>query len=113
METLNFAFVLQKNLLINIRNSNLFVCGFKVNTPVLQYSNTPCGLSKHSQLTLAPSENRRDSTTQQSLSYAITPFRKPSASGGIEVKLTLKIAGLSETVLVTFAYKSVVISFPS
>ena len=57
METLNFAFVLQNSLLVGIRNPNLFVCGFKINTPVLQNSITPCGLSRHSQLTLTPDED--------------------------------------------------------
>ena len=52
METLNFAFVLQNSLLIGSGNPNFFVCGFKINTPVLQHSNTPCGLSRHSQLSL-------------------------------------------------------------
>ncbi|MBW1707027.1 MAG: hypothetical protein JRJ86_18025 [Deltaproteobacteria bacterium] len=57
METLKFASVLQNSLLVGIRNPDLFVCGFKINTPVLQHSNTPCGLSSHSQLTLTPAED--------------------------------------------------------
>jgi len=57
MGILNFAFVLENCLLTGIRNPNLFVCGFNINTPVLQHSNTPCGLSRHSQLTLAPAED--------------------------------------------------------
>ena len=57
METLNFAFVLHDCLLIGSGNPNFFVCGFKINTPVLQHSNTPCGLSRHSQLSLTPAED--------------------------------------------------------
>ena len=52
METLNFAFVLHDCLLIGSGNPNFFICGFKINTPVLQHSNTPCGLSRQSQFTL-------------------------------------------------------------
>ena len=50
METLNFAFALQNSLLIEIRNPNLFV----VLRSTLQYSNTPFGLSWHSQTTQTP-----------------------------------------------------------
>ena len=57
METLNFVTVLQNSLLIGIRTPNLSVRGFKINTPMLQHSNTPCGLSRHSQLTLTPAED--------------------------------------------------------
>jgi len=57
METFNFAFVLHDCLLIGSGNPNFFVCGFKINTPVLQHSNTPCGLSRHSQLSLTPAED--------------------------------------------------------
>lgn len=55
---LNFAFVLQKCLLIGIGNPNFFVCGFITNTPELQHSITPCGLSRHSQLSLTTPTGR-------------------------------------------------------
>jgi hypothetical protein len=58
-----FAFVLENSLLIDIRNPNLFV----VLRSTLQYSNTPYGLSRHSQLTLTSPTGRGFSSQNKSV----------------------------------------------
>ena len=58
MEACNFALVLQNGLLISIKNRNPLLTVFEINTPLLQNSTAPSGLSRHSQCTLTTPTGR-------------------------------------------------------